>query len=172
MTYQKLCLVYTSEYCFLLVCSMAHQFNILEELNKASAYNTQSYNIDINIYRSYIQALISDALVNNTVSFTRLGSPVNNAGVLTNDLYASILRATDHSLTAFFGSKQNFFIFSQKQSLTGSKKPRKTLDVKINKTNQPNFSILALFIKDSFDQMFVNKTFDLATLHTAMNIEV
>lgn len=151
---------------------MTQQFNILEEINKASEYTTQTQIIDIKDYRSFIEALIDDALKSKRVNFCRLGTPIELPGVLANDLFPYILRTTDANLTAFFGEKQNFFIFSTKPSFTGSKKPRKALDVKINPDNIPNFSILALFIKDSFDQLFENKTFDIATLHTALNFEV
>lgn len=151
---------------------MAHQFNILEELSKASEINPQKYSVDIKYYRNFVLAVVTDALKNKSVNFCRLGNPIDNAFVITNDLFPYIMYATDKKLTAFFGAKQNFLKFSHKKTFSGSKKPRKSLDVSLNVDYQPNFSILALFIKDTFDQCFVNQKSDIASIQTALNLEV
>lgn len=151
---------------------MAHQLNILEELSKASEINPQKYSVDIKFYRNFVQEIIGESLKNNTANFCRLGNPIDNASVITNDLFPYIMYATDKTLTAFFGAKQNFFKFSHKKSFSGSKKPRKTLDVALNAEHQPNFSILALFIKDTLDQSFLNRKSDIAVIQASLNLEV
>jgi hypothetical protein len=150
---------------------MAHQFNILEELSKANKNRPAEYSVDIKYYRNFIQAIITDAIKNRTAEFNRLGNPEVRPNVLANDLFPYIMYATDKKLTAFFGAKQTFLKFSTKPSFAG-KSPRKSINVTINTDNQPNFSILSLFIKVTFDEIFANQNFDIATIHTALNVEV
>ena len=152
---------------------MTQQFDILKEINEAVTNNASTKAVDIGAYKKLFLALVTDAMENKNCKFLRLGNIIDSPNVLVGDLFPSVLYVTEANMTAFFGEKQDIFLFSERANFK-SRNPAKRMEASLNPNVQANFSIVALFIKYSFEQTFCQQEpgLEVSKFKAALNVEI